>query len=57
MSTITTGAEGDAIAEFAIPPEVPVGRSVGGMNNALLRWLRGAAWRILDMGTEFDTLD
>ncbi len=57
MSTITTAIDVDVISEFAILPEVPIRRSSAGMQNALLRWVRCAAWRILDMETEFEFLD
>jgi hypothetical protein len=56
MSTVTTAVEVDAISKFAILGAVPARRSVAGMINALLKRLRSAAWRILDMGTEFDIL-
>lgn len=57
MSTITTVPRAAALPEVSNPPETPARRAWACIPNTFLAWLRGFAWRVLDMGTEFDTLD
>jgi len=57
MTTIPAAIDPEALAVSPIRAQAPGRHALARMRDALLRRVRGLAWRVLDLETEFEALD
>lgn len=57
MTTISPAVEAHEIPPASILPIAHIKPRLDGLRQALLRRVRGIAWRVLDLETEFQVLD
>jgi hypothetical protein len=57
MATISLAVETDGAPETSARPESPAGPFLAGLRLAFLMRVRGSAWRVLHVATEFEALD
>ena len=57
MTTFSPAIEAEGNLEAPAPTGAPTGRLLASMRDAVLKRVRGLAWRWLDLETEFEARD
>jgi len=57
MTTISPATRTEWCLKTSAPQRVPAGRRISAIRDGLLKRVRGLAWRLLDLETEFEILD
>jgi hypothetical protein len=57
MITISPAIEAEGALTTSVQPKAPAGRLLAATRDALLKRVRGLAWHMLDLETEFEALD